>query len=596
MASGRNVLSFGNANHVDEIMRILQNDEEITDIEDFDEVSDIDDEDAVEFREEDSDTEQEDSDEDEEADENNPKYYFWGKDKVTKWFHDPKSNIVQRTSNQNLIRRLPGVIGGARQASTPMESWSCFFTNDIMEIIVHYTNQYIEKIREKYGRERDAKCIDLIELKAFIGLLYLAGVYKSNRLSLEELWGTNGDGVEKFGLVMNIKRFKFIVRCLRFDDLRTREARKKLDRLAPVRDIFTRFVQNCQKNYCLGENVTIDEKLEAFRGRCSFRQYIPSKPAKYGLKIFALVDAKLCYLYNLEIYAGKQPNGEFEVSNKPADVVKRLIQPIEGSGRNLTADNWFTDFDLVEYLRKNKITYVGTVKKNKRQLPQEFVSSARRPEYDSKFGFNYSRSTSLVSYVPKKGKTVILVSSLHQDKTIDPETGDRKKPSIITFYNGTKGGVDTADKMCASFNVARNTRRWPMVIFFSMLNMSSINSQIIYFGNGGKEILRRLFIKELSHALVADELARRSVKTSGIPVPLQEKLKRFRANGPEEAQSSEEPSQKKRRCFPCTTQTRIRRLSRYQCKKCTKALCLQHANFLCGSCLDHNPEPIPDQI
>lgn len=278
MASSRNVLSFGNANHVDEIMRILQNDEENTDIEDFDELGDIDDADEVEFRDEDSDTEQEDSDEGEEADENSPKYYFLGKDKATKWFHEPKSNKVP-TSSQNLIRRLPGVIGGARQASTPMESWICFFTNDIMEMIVHYINQYIEKIREKYDGEKDAKCIHLIELKAFLGLLYLAGVYKSNRQSLEELWGTNGDSVEKFGLVMNIKQFKFIIRCLRFDDLRSRDERKKLDRLAPVRDIFTRFVQNCQKNYCLGENVTIDEKLEAFRGSCSFRQYMLSKPA-----------------------------------------------------------------------------------------------------------------------------------------------------------------------------------------------------------------------------------------------------------------------------------------------------------------------------
>lgn len=31
-----------------------------------------------------------------------------------------------------------------------------------------------------------------------------------------------------------------------------------------------------------GEFVTIDEKLETFRGRCSYRQYISQNPAKYG--------------------------------------------------------------------------------------------------------------------------------------------------------------------------------------------------------------------------------------------------------------------------------------------------------------------------
>ena len=82
----------------------------------------------------------------------------------------------------------------------------------------------------------------------------------------------------------------------------------------------------------------------------------------------------------------------------------------------------------------------------------------------------------MASYIPKKGKCVILASSLHDDKSIDTDTGDKQKPSVITFYNRTKGGVDTTDKLCASYNVARNVRHWPMVIFFAMINMSGINA------------------------------------------------------------------------------------------------------------------------
>jgi hypothetical protein len=74
------------------------------------------------------------------------------------------------------------------------------------------------------------------------------------------------------------------------------------------------------------ENVTISEKLEAFRGRYGFKQYIPSEPNKYGIKIYTLVDTKVLYTFNLEIYAGKQPDGPYQVSSKPADVVKRLVE------------------------------------------------------------------------------------------------------------------------------------------------------------------------------------------------------------------------------------------------------------------------------
>ena len=38
--------------------------------------------------------------------------------------------------------------------------------------------------------------------------------------------------------------------------------------------------------------------------------------------------------------------------------MKMLVRPLKGSYRNLTADNWFTGFDLVEYLGQKKKSYV----------------------------------------------------------------------------------------------------------------------------------------------------------------------------------------------------------------------------------------------
>lgn len=37
--------------------------------------------------------------------------------------------------------------------------------------------------------------------------------------------------------------------------------------------------------YNPGLEVTVDERLAPFRGCCSFKVYIPSKPGKYGRKI-----------------------------------------------------------------------------------------------------------------------------------------------------------------------------------------------------------------------------------------------------------------------------------------------------------------------
>ncbi|KAJ8931329.1 hypothetical protein NQ314_015767 [Rhamnusium bicolor] len=283
--------------------------------------------------------------------------------------------------------------------------------------IVESTNKYIEKIAPKYKRERSARPTDIIEIKAFLDLLYLSGCLKGARLNLEELWNRQGCGVEMFWLKMSLARFRFLLRMLRFDDWETRDVRKSLDKLAPIRSVFDKFVTNCINHYAVGEYVTIDEKLEAFR----------------------------------EVYVGQQPAGPYNMKNDAQSIIERLIAPISGKSRNLTCDNWFTTLPLINSLFNNhKLTYVDTVRKNRRGLPLEFKNTKARPITSSMFGFQ--KNVTLVSYVPKANKNVLLASSLHHDDNIDKKTKDQNKPEIITFYNSTKGGVDMVDQPCSRYD------------------------------------------------------------------------------------------------------------------------------------------------
>jgi hypothetical protein len=99
--------------------------------------------------------------------------------------------------------------------------------------------------------------------------------------------------------------FHFFFRTLHFDDHSTRIKRRESDKFCHIRNIFEEIVKKFQENYTPGENVTLDEQLIPFRGRFSFKQYIPSKPARYGVKTFALVDSKSFYTINLETYCVK---------------------------------------------------------------------------------------------------------------------------------------------------------------------------------------------------------------------------------------------------------------------------------------------------
>ena len=78
------------------------------------------------------------------------------------------------------------------------------------------------------------------------------------------------------------------------------------------------------------------------------------------------------------------------------------------------------------------------------------MKASKSPErYSTQFGFTVN--TTIVSYVPKKGKAVIMLSTMHHDKAID-EGSSKKKPEVIQYYNGTKAGVDTFDQMIQAFN------------------------------------------------------------------------------------------------------------------------------------------------
>lgn len=180
-------------------------------------------------------------------------------------------------------------------------------TNDLLNKLVDYTNQKITATLTV--READAhytNYVDAAELRAFIGLMFLSGIFKSGREDVRKLWTTRVVGRPIFRTVMSLNRFMFILSNLCFDNLLLREQRKLEDPLALISEVFNDFISNCQANYSCSEYLTIDEMLVPFRGRCKFRVYIKSKPARYGIKIQCLCDARTFYLYNAFIYSGKE--------------------------------------------------------------------------------------------------------------------------------------------------------------------------------------------------------------------------------------------------------------------------------------------------
>jgi len=133
---------------------------------------------------------------------------------------------------------------------------------------------------------------------------------------------------------------------------------------------------------------------------------------------------------------------------------------------------------VVDLLYHKKLTLLGTVRKSYRDIRDQFLASRSKDVGSSLFAF--TAATTSVSYIPKRNRVVILLSTMHGDNKVDDKT---KKPEIIMEYNRTKGGVDTVDQLCHRYTVTRPTRRWPMCVFYGMLDIAAVNSLIVFLYN-----------------------------------------------------------------------------------------------------------------
>lgn len=501
------------------------------------------------------------------------KTFYIGRDKTTKWLKQ-KPNTPSISHD---ITYTSGPTDIAKNAKTALECISLFLDDETIDKITTYTNVYITTLHEKYSRERDCKLTEAIEIKAFVGLLYMVAIKKTEHLNLKGIWLDDGTGCDVFKATMSINRFLFLLRVLHFDDINTRQERKKTDNLAPIREVFESFAAHCNENYVLGNCCTIDEMLESYRGRCKFRVHMSSKSTKHGIKLYALVDSKSLYTSNLEVYAGKQPPGNYNVSQSSADVIKRIAKPILNTGRNLIMGSNFTSIPLFdELINEYETTAVGAFKKNKKEIPALFLTMKDRPASHCLFGFDQRKT--LVSYaLKKKSKNIVLVlSTIDSNDNIHANT--EAQPDIVSFYESTKSAVDIVDQSKEKHSVARVTNRWPMRLFFSILNISGINAQIIYKANTQNLMERSLFLKEIGLELVKPDIMRRA-SMENISIDLKFKIKQFIPVP--DLQTVAKPTGY---CAICPR--RKNRRSKKTCSACNQSLCTEHVTFMCSTCYE----------
>lgn len=434
-----------------------------------------------------------------------------------------------------------------------LSAFRVFFSESMMKNILKCTIAEAQKVNKN-----KQFVITLDELDKFIGLIITRGVIGGRNLPISHMWDKFW-GCPLFNKTMPRDRFSEIMKYLRFDLKSERRKNLETDKFCLVSNLWNSFIENCQKAYIPHENITIDEQLLPCKARFKFIQYMANKPDKFGIKFWLAVDVDSKYLCNGFPYLGKDetrsPN-----DSVPTDVVLKLMSPFANRGYNLICDNYFTSMNLSQKLLQKKISIVGTIRLNRRELPE--IIKEKKPLHDTLI-LKTSNNTTLTSYQCKKTKSVAILSTLHPDVIIPREYNPKKKPETVLFYNKNKVGVDVIDQMSRTYSTRAGSRRWPMHVFYNVLDFCLINAWIAYKSVCRSTISRRQFIHKVCEDL-----------TGHFPLDEIPKDKNDEDPGPSET--------KKRRT--CAT-TKCRNRTTDQCQTCNNSICGKCSIKKCKGCV-----------
>lgn len=408
-----------------------------------------------------------------------------------------------RAEQRNVFHERVGVTRACARIATPLDAWREVFDEWSLRHIVQCTKEFASRTVENWKFTED-------DLEKFIGLLYLKGVLYHRNFPFEKLWSTSL-GSPAFNRTMPRNRMREIKKFLRFDNRQNRRRNLDNDKFCLISPILDRFVENSQRCFVPGPSLTIDEQLFPTKARCRFTQYMPNKPDKFGIKFWILADLQTKYCYAIKPYLGRD---ETRQDTLGTHVVMSLMEPLFNKGYNLTVDNFFTSKRLAELLLTKRTTITGTIRANRRELPPPQTL----PLYDSVF-FECD-DLHLTRYQAKTKKVVHILSSQHRGAVRELE--GKKKPDTVLFYNANKFGVDILDSMCRHLSTKSGCRRWPLAVFYNILDLAAVNAWILYRKQTGSRISRRNFILELSKELRKDHTAPQ--RPDDPPVVLQQRV------------------------------------------------------------------------
>jgi hypothetical protein len=198
------------------------------------------------------------------------------------------------------------------------------------------------------------------------------------------------------------------------------------------------------------KKISIDESMAAFFGLVNFKQYMPLKPIKFGLKFFSLSDI-LGYCFSFWMYRGSKSPYDTDTVSIVIDHLKTLPND---KVFYLGTDNYYGSLTLIEKINREfeHIYYISTVRANRPAwlfgpLGKEVKSKTKEVKKldtnNHAYTYRISPDKKVYAVVIEDNKIANFITNITTPTVIQ---GKKEKLDLQYIYNHTMQGVDITDK------------------------------------------------------------------------------------------------------------------------------------------------------
>jgi hypothetical protein len=310
---------------------------------------------------------------------------------------------------------------------------------------------------------------------------------------------------------------------------------------------------------------------------------MPAKPIRNGFKAHTLNDSKTGYLYNFELFTRDHPQhlqeaaqyrqglqdfrhyyplrpdaplavqaaytrmrgdaclerkGKLpEVKDKLNTLVKRIVRPIQFTGRIVCTDRYYSSPALARDLRLHHgVGFIGTLKDGRKGYPKKLKpkkSDLERGEFKVLQGqTTTTRHLTIAFWLDSSLVTFLssVVDPLSPTPTVDRTNSKTGVTSTITapphspLYTSSMGGTDLFNALLQRYYHPQRVPRWWVSIFQWLLHAASTNAYILWRSFPWSQAYRdrakidhKEFLERLIRALIGDYDGRKEVgRPSGL--------------------------------------------------------------------------------